>query len=132
MTTLREVFYSLESASQLQLLLAFVACIGYALGQGRLLPNRARVVALVVAAIAAVGFAAESDYWPAAAMLVAIAVVALGGFTAAAWLLSRMLRVEPPALPIEAEQAAPDAPLPSAALEANPVHHGDASPLVRT
>ena len=47
MSVLGDVFGSLKSMSQVQLLLAFIACIGYAFAQGSLLPGRGRRLAMV-------------------------------------------------------------------------------------
>ena len=69
MSVLGDVFGSLESMSQLQLLLAFIACIAYAFAQGSLLPSRGRRIAWAAAAASAVGFAFESADWTRAAML---------------------------------------------------------------
>ncbi|MDE2300788.1 MAG: hypothetical protein KGK18_21815 [Burkholderiales bacterium] len=91
MTELGDVFGSLKAMSLLQLLLSFLACIGYALAQGRLVGPRARRYAWALAALGAFGFAFESPDWMRAAMLIAFAVAGLGVFAALAWVTSRML-----------------------------------------
>ena len=91
MTELGDVFGSLKAMSLLQLLLSFLACIGYALAQGRLVGPRARRCAWALAALGAFGFAFESPEWMRAAMLVAFAVAGLGVFVAVVWVTSRML-----------------------------------------
>lgn len=91
MSVLGDVFGSLKSMSQLQLLLAFVACIGYAFAQGSLLLQRGRRIAWCAAVIAAAGFAFESADWTCAAMLLGFAVAGMGSFVALVWLTSRAL-----------------------------------------
>ncbi|HEY8706808.1 MAG TPA: hypothetical protein VIM34_02305 [Burkholderiaceae bacterium] len=91
MTELGDVFGSLKAMSLLQLLLSFLACIGYALAQGRLIGPRARRYAWALAMLGAGGFALESPEWMRAAMLIAFAVAGLGVFVAAVWVTSRML-----------------------------------------
>ena len=104
MTELGDVFGSLKAMSLLQLLLSFLACIGYALAQGRLVGPRARRNAWALAALGAFGFAFESPEWMRAAMLIAFAVAGLGVFVAVVWVTSRMLgEVHSPA-----PQALPD------------------------
>lgn len=91
MSVLGDVFGSLESMSQVQLLLAFVACIGYAFAQGNLLPSRGRRVAWVAAALSAAGFAFVSPNWTHATMLLGFAIVGMGSFVALVWLTSRAI-----------------------------------------
>lgn len=91
MSVLGDVFGSLRTMTQLQLLLAFVACIGYAFAQGRLLPWKGRRVAWCAAAVAATGFAFESSDWTHAAMLLGFALAGMGSFVASVWLISRLL-----------------------------------------
>ena len=91
MSVLGDVFGSLESMSQLQLLLAFITCIGYAFAQGSLLLPRGRRAAWFVTAFAASGFAFESPDWTLAAMLLVFALAGMGSFVALVWLTSRAL-----------------------------------------
>lgn len=91
MSVLGDVFGSLNSMSEPQLLLAFVACIGYAFAQGGLLPSRGRRIAAGAALIAAAGFAFASADWTRAIMLLGFALVGMGSFVALAWLISRAL-----------------------------------------
>ena len=91
MSVLAEVFDTLKAMSLLQLLLAFIACIGYALAQGALVEPRGRRVAAALAALGATGFALESAEWTYAAMLAAAAIAGMGLFIAAVWLTSRLL-----------------------------------------
>lgn len=119
MTGLGDVFDSLRSTSQLQLLLAFVACIGYAFAQGSLLARRGRRVAWFAAVIGAGGFAFESDDWTRATVLLGFAIAGMGSFVAAVWLLSRALglrRAEPEVAP----DAAPFEPGTSSSPDARP------------
>ena len=91
MSVLGAVFDSLKAMSLLQLLLAFLACIGYAVAQGRLVGPRGRRVAWAVAVLGSIGFVLESGERMYAAMLLAFAIAGLGVFVAMAWLTSRML-----------------------------------------
>ncbi len=91
MSVLDDVLGSLRLMTQWQLLLAFLACTGYALAQGGLIESRGRRIAASVALLAAAGFAFESTEWMRAAMLIAFAIAGLGLFVATAWLISRML-----------------------------------------
>ena len=93
MSVLGDVFDSLKAMSLLQLLLAFIACIGYASAQGRLLAPRGRRNAGIAAALAAAGFVFESREWTYAAMLLTFAIAGLGVFVAMVWLTSQLLGV---------------------------------------
>ena len=101
MAVLGEVFDTLRTMSQLQLLLAFIAFIGYALAQGALLSPRTRRYAAAAAVISVIGFAFESAQWMYATMLVTFAVAALGLFAAAAWMTSRFLGLSEPRTAVE-------------------------------
>lgn len=105
MTGLGDVFGSLRSMTQLQLLLAFVACIGYAFAQGSLLPRRARRVAWFSAIAGAGGFAFESDDWTHATVLLGFAIAGMGSFVAIVWLTSRALGFRRASAEIETEAA---------------------------
>jgi hypothetical protein len=112
MSVLGNVFDSLKAMSLLQLLLAFIACTGYALVQGHLLAPRGRRNAGIAAALAAAGFVFESREWTYAAMLLTFAVAGLGVFVALVWLTSRLLGVararrQPVGDEVLAEAAAP-------------------------
>ncbi len=91
MSVLGDVLDSLNSMSMLQLLAAFLACIGYAFAQGGLPGPRGRNVACAVAVMGAAGFAVESAEWMHAAVLLAAAVAGLGVFVAVVWITSSML-----------------------------------------
>lgn len=91
MSALSGVFESLKSMTQLQLLLAFFTCTGYALAQGRLIGPRVRRCAWALALLGAWGFAFESPEWMGAAMLIAFAVAGFGVFVAVVWVTSRVL-----------------------------------------
>ena len=89
MSVLGHVFDSLAAMSLLQLLLAFMGCMGYALAQGGLLAPRGRQFAGTTALVAAAAFTMLANDWTAAIMLVVFGVAGLGLFVAAAWVLSR-------------------------------------------
>lgn len=127
MSMLGDVFGSLKSMSQLQLLLAFIACIGYALAQGGLLPANGRCIAWCTAALAAVGFAFESSDWTYATVLLGFAIAGIGSFVAAAWLTSRALGIGrvPAALPLESTEPAPNAAPVLVEAKPRPARPGD-------
>jgi len=122
MSVLGDVFGTLRTMSQLQLLLAFMAFTGYALAQGALVSPKARRIAAATAFLSVGGFALESTQWMYAAMLATFAVAALGLFVAAAWMTSRLLGLsEPRALievidPVEVAQADPTVLAPQPAM----------------
>lgn len=91
MSVLGEVFFGLEVMSLTQLLLAFVGCAGYQLGQGGLVSARGRHVAWFAAAGAAGGFVILASEWMHAAMLIAFAVAGMGVFTMAVWATCRLI-----------------------------------------
>jgi hypothetical protein len=92
MSVLGDVFDSLRAMSLLQLLLAFVACIGYSLAQGALVSSpRVRGFAGVAAFVGAVGYAILGTEWMHAAMLVAFAFAGMGLFVSVVWITSHLL-----------------------------------------
>ena len=96
MSVLGHVFDTLAAMSLLQLLLAFMGCMGYALAQGGLLASGGRQLAGATAVGAAVAFTLLANDWMAAIMLVAFGVAGLGLFVAVAWLLSRSVLAASP------------------------------------
>lgn len=118
MSMLGEVFGSLGSMSLLQLLLAFVACAGYAFAQGSLLPPRGRQAAWGATVVAAVGFTIESPDWTLGAMLLGFAVAGLGTFVALVWVTSRLIgfgrETDPAAAEAPADSSFPAQPEPRA------------------
>ncbi len=93
MSVLHDVFGSLGTMSLLQLLLAFTACMSYALAQGRLLGRSGGRVAWVAACGGAGGFVLMNREWTSAVVLVAVAIVGLGLFNALVWLTSRLIGI---------------------------------------
>lgn len=92
MSVIGDVFESLRAMSLLQLLLAFVACIGYSLAQGALVSSpRVRGFAGAAAFVGAVGYAILGTEWMHAAMLVAFAFAGMGLFVSIVWITSRLL-----------------------------------------
>ena len=91
MSVFADVLSSLRSMTQLQLLLAFLACTGYALAQGGLIGPRGRRIAWGVTLFSTLVFAFESTEWMHAAMLATFGVAGLGLFVASAWMISRLL-----------------------------------------
>jgi hypothetical protein len=91
MSVLGDVFDSLKAMTLLQLLLAFIACTGYALAQGGLVSARARRISIGLAALSAIGFAFESSEWMYAAMLLAFAIAGMGLFVMLVWMTSSIV-----------------------------------------
>lgn len=120
MSVLGDVFGSLRAMSQLQLLLAFLACTGYALAQGALVNAKGRRIAGSMALLAAAGFAIESSQWMYAAMLATFAIAGLGVFVASAWMLSRALGLTKPRAVAEAAELADSAAADVAVTHAQP------------
>jgi hypothetical protein len=73
---------------QVLLASAFLGCYSMALGE--FAGPRARLVAIVTAIFAAVGFVALGDPWEASVILLALAPLGMGLFAAAAWALSKV------------------------------------------
>lgn len=107
MTVLGNVFDSLRTISQWQLLLAFIACIGYSLAQGSLLAARTRTFTALVAMLSALAFVLLGATWAQSTMLVAFAVAGLGGFAAIAWVSGRLLGFSATS-PVDAAQSMHD------------------------
>lgn len=105
MAMLHDVFDSLRAMTLLHLLLAFVAFIGYMLAEGRLVPPRVRLYAGLVAAASAACFVIESPQWTSGAILVALAIGAVGLFTAIVWGLSAALGLRQSVPPLPAALA---------------------------
>lgn len=101
MSVLGDVFGSLRTMSLLQLLLAFMACTGYAMAQGALVSAKARRIAAGTALFSVAAFAFESTQWMHAAMLATFAIAGLGLFVAAAWITSRLLGLSEPRALVE-------------------------------
>lgn len=93
MSMLGELFGSLGSMSQFQLLLAFVASGAYACAQGHLLSARGKFGTWALAIGAAVGFVVECPDWTLGTVMLGVGVVGMGIFAAVVWLLSRLLGV---------------------------------------
>lgn len=131
MAMLRDVYDSLQAMSLLHLLLAFVGCTGYLLAQGRLAPPRLRAWGACAALGSTAWFVIDSPQWTAQAMLVALAIGAVGVFSALAWGLSALLglrRSAPDAAASEEDESAADAAAETAAI-ASP---GRRAPLAPT
>ena len=73
---------------QVLLASAFLGCYSMALGE--FAGPRARLIAIVAAIFAAVGFVALGDPWEASVILLALAPLGMGLFAAAAWALSKV------------------------------------------
>jgi hypothetical protein len=86
-----DVAESLRAMTSLHLLLAFLAFIGYMVAEGQLAPARVRLYSGFIAAASALWFVIDSPQWTAGAMLIALAVGAIGLFTATVWVLSAAL-----------------------------------------
>ena len=110
MSTLSQVFGSLDSMSQQQLLTLFVAATAYASAQGRLLPDGARRATLPIAAAAVAAFGLQSTEWTYAALLVGFAVAGLGCFALAVWATSTLLGIDRQSLALIVEQPSTQVP----------------------
>ncbi len=86
-----EVVGSLRAMTLWQLLFAFLACIGYALVQGRLVGLRTRAIVLAFTGVAALAFVLEGERWVDGFMLIVMALAGMGVFAALVWLASRVL-----------------------------------------
>lgn len=95
MSVLAGLFDDLDNMSLVQLLLAFAACIATAFALGALFTARTRLMAGFAALACTAAFIVTSASWPNAVMLTAIAVAGLGIFTAAVWLITRVIGLEP-------------------------------------
>ena len=129
MSVLADVLSSLRTMTQLQLLLAFLACTGYALGQGGLVGPRGRRIAWAITLLSTLGFAFESTEWMHAAMLATFAVAGLGLFVASAWIISRLIGFAPsanPGLMLESEFSSTNAQQPPSARALPAQHTGPA------
>ncbi|HWH81140.1 MAG TPA: hypothetical protein VNU71_02775 [Burkholderiaceae bacterium] len=117
MSPIAKVFADLGSMGLWQLLLAFVACMAYALAQGRLFGRRGNRVAWAAAFGAAAAFVATSADWTGAVVLVAIAIAGLGSFAGLVWLTSRLFGIDrtPPLAPADSAFAADATAAPPAA-----------------
>ena len=127
MSVLGDVLDSLKAMSLLQLLLAFVVCIGYSLAQGALVSSpRVRGFAGAAAFVGAIGYALLGTEWMHAAMLVAFAVAGMGLFISVVWLTSCALGFANRRLPPSDDeaQASPraDAARPSTPPSTEPAH----------
>lgn len=92
MSVIADVLDSFRAMTLLQLLLAFVACIGYSLAQGALVSSpRVRGFAGAVAFVGAIGYSILGTEWMHAAMLVAFAFAGMGLFVSIVWVTSRLL-----------------------------------------
>jgi hypothetical protein len=94
-SVLAGIFDDLDNMSQLQLLLAFTSCIAAVFATGGMLSPRGRLIASAAALGSALGFIASSNHWPNAVMIATLGVAGLGLFTAAVWLLTRLIGLEP-------------------------------------
>lgn len=94
MSVIGEVVYGLKAMSLMQLLFAFIACIGYQLAQGSLLEPRGRYMAWAVAAAGALGFTFQGADWTHSAMLVAFGIAGLGLFGLAVWITCQLIGID--------------------------------------
>jgi hypothetical protein len=82
-----DVAVNLEAMKLEQYVLAFVFLGSYAFALGEFIGARGRVIAIVTALAAAVAFVALTEPWELGVMVVAFALVGMGLFAGAAWLL---------------------------------------------
>ena len=81
-----DVARNLEALRPEQYMLAFIFFGSYALALGHLLEQRGRAFCAGTAFVSAVAFIACCDPWEQGVMLVALALVGMGAFSATAWL----------------------------------------------
>jgi hypothetical protein len=87
---MRDVTQILNAMGTEQCLLAFVFLGSYAFAMGELVEVRGRRIAVATAAAAALCFVVLSDPWEEGVMLVALAFVGMGLFSAAVWFVWRI------------------------------------------
>jgi hypothetical protein len=112
MSVMAEVFQGLNSVSLLQLLSAFVACIGYGLVQGGMLGSRGRAIALAALVFGIAGFSLQGYDWVHSVMLGAFAIAGFGVFTATVWLTCRVIGIDRVAIESPTVRIATDTPPP--------------------
>jgi uncharacterized membrane protein YedE/YeeE len=88
---INEVSSSLENIGTAQYLMAFLFLGSYAFALGGFVGERGRRYAAAGAATAALAFALLNDPWEQGVLVVAAALVALGLFVGAVWLLWSLL-----------------------------------------
>jgi hypothetical protein len=86
-----ELDHQLQSMQSLELLLLFAFLAAYAAAIGRVFGPRGRLRASAMAALAGIALCVVVDPWVVGALLVAIAVGAVGLFVAATMLVCRAL-----------------------------------------
>jgi len=91
MDAVNDINETLESLGFAQLLLAFGFLMSYALAMSGLLGPTGSRRAWVVTAVSAVGFSALTTPWFHGALLMALALVGLGLFIVAVWLVGALL-----------------------------------------
>jgi hypothetical protein len=86
-----EVNNSLEAMGLVQYLLVLLFLMSYPLALTQFAGPQGRRYAALLALAAAVGFVTATDPWEHGVLLVAVAVLAMGLFAAAVWLLHTLL-----------------------------------------
>lgn len=86
-----EVNSSLQTMGLVQYLMALLFLMSYPLALTSFAGPRGRLYAGLLAAAAAIGFAGFTTPWEHGVLLVAMAVLAMGAFSAAVWLLDALL-----------------------------------------
>lgn len=86
-----EVNSSLQAMGLVQYLLALLFLMSYPLALTSFAGPRGRAYAALMAAAAATGFVGFTAPWEHGVLLVAMAVLAIGAFAAAVWLLDALL-----------------------------------------
>jgi hypothetical protein len=105
-----DVARNLNTLQPEQYVLAFVFLGSYAFSIGQLFERRGRTVCAWLAFVAAVAFIVCSDPWEQGVMLVALTLVAMGAFSASAWLfwtIATWRETHPAAVAATPEAAAP-------------------------
>ena len=104
---IEDVAGKLEAMKPEQYVLAFVFLGSYAFALGEFIGPRGRRIAVATALVAAAAFAGLTDPWELGVMVVAFALVGMGLFSGAVWLLWKLADRWP--VDIETQMTAPRA-----------------------
>ena len=83
-----------------QVLCASVFLAGYSLALGRFAGRRSRLIAIVTALLAAIGFVALGNPWEVSVILLALAPLGMGLFAIAVWAVYKVTAARPRPAPV--------------------------------